>query len=216
MSDHDVFETSEDGRYRVRIVRDNDFPSEPYNDGGSPILRLHPSSWSGEWDAEQITSITSHVIDSAIEKAAAHFGREPDRFERYMRIFHGTTDVKWWDSRGNGGGDYVYVTFDTADWRTEVGLTDEWIAQHADHFTKNGIANMDEWRSYVEGDTYGIVVEELVTWHADAMRGRLDLPITKTVWEHVDSVWGFYGLSEYVKNEAKQMLWYAQSNAEEN
>ena len=205
---------------RVRLVLD-DGPSEPYDDGGSPLLRLKfgdfysLTRWAG---AEQVTEITSYVVDDGIIEAAARWwAEESDVFERYLRAFHGTTEVKWYDSRD---GDYAYVTFDTADWRAEMGLTDEYLASHAGIV----LADMTEWRAYVEGDVYGYVVERLapvvdqddLTYARETLGGdaRYDDVVTLAegragiacaegvgVWVEVEdgSLWGLYGTDYAVK-----------------
>ncbi len=192
----DTITSPEHPNRRALIVLDTS-PTEPYDDGGSPILRLDISRNYGEWRAEQITSITSHLVDDRIVTAAGRWGSDTDVFERYLRIFHGTTKVEWHDSRSNGG-DYVYATFDTAAWREEMGLTDEYVAAHPDI----NLASMTEWIAYVNGDCYGIVVEEKHTWK------RTDSDDTIETWDTIDSVFGFYGDSDspYITNEARGML----------
>lgn len=186
---------------RVRIDSDT-YPEPPYNDGGTPLLRVSSSRY-GE-APEQVTEITPYVLPDEIIKAARHFlfdlGDEA-KFERYLRIYHGTTSIKWWgDSRAT---DYNYVTFDTAAWREELGLTDQYLTDHAELF-KSDIANMDEWIAYVTGEVYGVVIEELVTWvrfHGDGVT----VFDTRQEWELVDSCYGFYGY-EYAVESAKEQF----------
>lgn len=190
--------------FRARIVTD-EYPDAPYDDGSSPIVRVAYSRRHDGWEAEQVDSGTSHRIDSGIEDAAAKWGDDVDKFERYLRIFHGTTAIKWFDS-----GDFSCVTFDTAVWREEMGLTEAHLAAHPE--VRDGLANMDEYRAYIEGDVYGIVIEKLVQW----VKLAGDQPIfqnddgsdgIREEWEDVDSFFGFYGdVDGYVTETAREML----------
>lgn len=174
---------------RVRLVPD-EYPGEPYDDGRSPILRLHPLRWWGGWRAEYIDTIGGYAPAAIndIVTAAQKWAGEPDLFERYLRMVHGTTEIEWYDSRP-GSGDYVYVTFDTADWRAHHGLPDQ----------PTGNIDMSDWRAYCEGDVYGYLIEERATWH------RVDdgnsSPSTRESWEQIDSWWGFYG-HDYAEDTA--------------
>lgn len=184
--------TSEDGKYRALIVGDL-WPSEPYDDGGSPILRIE-TGWYAE-RVEQVEEITSYRVHSQIIEAASRWARhEPETFERYLRIFHGVTKVETYDAR-RGGGDFIYVTFDPKDWRDEVGAPE-------------GSIGMEEWRAYCEGDVYGVVVEKNVTWRPVDPEDGDD---TMDTWIDVDSCWGYYGFGEYVQEAAREALAEAQS-----
>ena len=181
----DVLETCRD--MRVRLVLDN-YPAEPYDDGRSPILRLYPlRSWGG-WRADHIDTIGGYVPAAMddIVTAAEKWAGEPDLFGRYLRMFHGTTEVQWYDGRP-GGGDYIYVTFDTADWRQH-----HQIEPH-----QHDVIDMTEWRAYCEGDVYGYVIEQRATWRRD---GSTE---TRESWETVDSCWGFYG-HKYAEEAARE------------
>lgn len=190
---------------RVRIGLDES-PDEPYDDGGSPILHVACGTWTdGRWAAEQMTDITSYVVDPTIEDAAAKWGSEPDIFERYLRIFHGVTEVKWYTPREGGN----YVTFDPADWREKMGLPVDKIelAAYAEkHDLKPGwLASLEEWISYCEGDVYGYVVEKRVTWKPVDVDADND--VTMETWEHVEdgSLWGLYGFT-YAEEAAREAL----------
>lgn len=177
---------------RLRLVRD-DFPAEPYHDGQSPILRLYPLGGVG-WRADYIDSIGGYppaAIDD-IAAAGSRWGRDRELFERYLRMFHGTTAVQWYDGRC-GGGDYVYVTFDTADWRQHHGIADGQI----------DVIDMSEWQAYCEGDVYGYIIEEHAAWQGtDSAGAVID---TMQTWETVDSCWGFYGF-DHAEQAARQAV----------
>lgn len=167
---------------RVVLVYDDD-SGGPYNDGSTPLYRIIP----GPWRAEQITSATSYVTPAELDRAVQLWANDLDMLKRFLRIFHGTTSFEAWDSRGNGGGDYVYVTFDTAHWREAMGLTEPGAV----------IADMNEWRCWVEGEVYGYQVEASVDWNrADGQPGEM------ATWEEVTACYGFYGL-DYAQQEAR-------------
>lgn len=189
------------GKLRVRLVLDEG-PSEPYDDGGSPIIRIDRRSgrYTDRWEAEQVTATTSYVLDERIVSAARKFG-PGQTFERYLRIFHGTTCFVVYDSHESS---YWYATFDTADWRQKLELTDEWLDLHPD--TRGQLANMDEYKAWCEGDVYGWVVERETTWHKDG-----DPEQTMTTWEDVESCWGYYG-REYGEQAAREALGDAASD----
>lgn len=170
--------TTSDGEYRVRVTRDED-PSQPYDDGGSPILRREYSSWRGVWTAEQMVMTTSYRLHPSICEAFERFGRDLDTWERYCRIFHGATSFAYYTTRG---GD-MFVTLDPAEWREEVGAPE-------------GSANLDEWRAYCEGDVFGYTVERRVREYCEVrtLAGEELRASARFAWEHVDSCWGFYGL----------------------
>jgi hypothetical protein len=190
----------ERGKYRVRVVLDDD-PMEPYDDGGSPILRYERREYD-DYIAEQITTITSHKVDDRIVEALRQYGDNyangQSLFERYLRMFHGTTEVVW---RGGGWREYSYVTFDTAHWRQEMALTDEHIAKMREAGHEMRLADMSEYGAYLDGEVYGYVVEEEVTW----VRASGETHYTKQTWEHVDSCWGFYD-RDCVEEQAREAL----------
>lgn len=185
MTYSEILETSEDGRFRVRLVLD-ECPHEPYDDSHSPLLRID-HHWA---EHIQIGGRPTNS-DDQIEDAISYWHTCPadsnwPLFERYLRAFHGVTEVETWHS-----GSYWYVTYDSAAWRKYVGAP-------------KGSADMSEYRAWCEGDVWGWVVEKNVTWHADD--GRDDM----TTWEHGDSCWGYYGSNgangEYLRSCAREAL----------
>ena len=173
---------SDDERFRAVIVWDED-PSEPYDDGSAPIVAVD----YGSGKAYQSGPGTSYEIPADILNAAQHFRQREQHFARYLRIWHGSTVFDWFD--GGRNTDCVFYTFDTADWRAAQGFTDASWAEVAPAGV--GFGRDSEWRAYVEGESFGIVVERATPDEA---------------WETVDSLWGFYGLGDYVKDEARRML----------
>jgi hypothetical protein len=196
MSYSEVLETSGDGRFRVQLVAD-ECADEPYDDGASPLLRLDQSSYGVK--AEHVMATGRPLdADSYVENAAMCWG-PPNRdswrlFEKYLRAYFGVTVIETWYS-----GDYWYVTYDPAAWR-------EWSG------APEGSVSMSEYRAYCEGDVWGFVVEQNVTWTTDD-----DYPDMAT-WEHVDSCFGFYGRDgangDYLESTAREAL--ADAVAENN
>jgi hypothetical protein len=198
MMDEYTVETFEADGLRVRVIADL-YPDEPYDDGGSPIIRFHRDRTYGGFHAGQVIEITSYRVHDRIVDAVARWGNDNiEALTRYLRAFHGVTQVEWYTPHD---GDYAYVSFDPADWREAMGLTSEYLAKHPDVT----LANMDEWKAYCEGDTYGYVVEERVTWVKLDTATVPDFDTAREEWEVVDSRSGFYGI-EYVTEEAKRVF----------
>lgn len=170
MGYEEILKVSDDGKYRVKLVLDED-AFEPYDDGQSPLLRLE---WSGyRYRAEHVMATgrpTDH--DERIEEAASKWGSELEKFEKYLRAFYGASQVIIDTSTSQG---MTYITYDTAEWREHVGAP------------LNSV-NMDEYLAYCVGDCWGYVIEKNELWRKDG-----DPDETMESWEHVDSCWGFYG-----------------------
>lgn len=178
------------GVFRARVVLD-EHPTEPDHDFGCPVLRLDPTgygsarvdftgygSYSARHDGLKWASLL--ILGEFIDRFGWSDGT--DVFDRYLRIFHGGSAVSW---SGYGYSDYIYVAYDTRAMRETWGQTGESLETSAPEMT--------EWKGYVEGEVYGIVTERATAWEDDE----------PTVWEELESVWGFYGDSEYVKEEAE-------------
>jgi hypothetical protein len=157
---------------RINIVGDMD-PSEPYDDGGSPLFRISYSSFGFGWSVEQVQNVTSYKAEAdlieAISKSLRRANSNDGVRDRYLSIWFGVTAVETWHS-----GEYLYLTCDPADWREKVGAP-------------AGSISLAEWRAYCLGDVYGVVQEQLVEWTSPDGR-------TMPLWEEVDSCWGFYGI----------------------
>lgn len=176
--------------FRARIVADTD-PQEPYDDGSVPIIQLDYSRSWGTYNAAQVTGITSYTLPRGIVDAARRWGKDVDTFTRYARIFHGVTRVETYGP--NVSTDYTYLALDPADWRDEVGASVEAVAAQDDL--------MSEYRAYLEGDTYGVIVEKSETWRNVATDDERD------DWAEVDACWGFYGDADgYVTDRAREMI----------
>lgn len=183
MTDYETLETSENGRFRVRLVLD-EYPDEPYDCSQSPLIRL---DYRYSWKAEHIQIGDRPTnADTYVEEALARWGSDFDLLEKYLRAYHGVTKVETWHS-----GSYWYITYDSAAWR-------EWCG------AREGGADMSEYRAWCEGDVWGWVVEKNVTWTTD------DDYDDMATWETVDSCWGYYGSDgangEYLKSCALEAL----------
>jgi hypothetical protein len=184
MSYSEVLKVSDDGKFRVRLIQDDD-ASEPYDDGQSPLLRLEYTGY--RWRAEHVMATGRPTgNDERIEEAAQKWGGELDKFEKYLRAYYGTREIKIDTSTSR---DFTYITYDTAEWREAMGF-------EPDAETPHPLINMDEYLAWCVGDCYGYVVEENTTWHKDG-----DPDSAMTTWERTDEeCWGFYG--EYGREAA--------------
>jgi hypothetical protein len=175
MSYEEILKTSDDGRFRVRLISD-EYASEPDDDGQSPLLRLE---YRNGWTAEHVMATGRPLDDDArIEEAASRWGYGQDRhcFEKYLRAYYGTREIEVWCSQ-----DYTYITYDTARWRAYIGFEEG-------AGTPQPLVNMDEYKAWCNGDCWFYVVERSVTWHRDD-----DPDVTMATWEPVEDCGGFYG-----------------------
>jgi hypothetical protein len=161
-----------ENNYRINIVGDMD-PTEPYDDGGSPLFRL---DYRYGWGVEQVSNVTSYKAETdlieGIEKCLDRCAGNDALRDRYLSVWWGVTAIEEWHS-----GQYPYLTCDPAEWR-------EWCGAPA------GSISMAEWQAYCQGDVYGVIPEEQIEW--TSAKGE-----TKTIWESdgsLDGCWGFYGI----------------------
>jgi hypothetical protein len=193
----DTIETPDGLTFRALIVQDDD-PQEPEFCAGCPIIRIDRGYYS-EYHQTEMTSYGSGQNDGLPESADDILRRfnqydkrtAIDTFERYLHIFHDGNLVEW------SSQDYTYVAYVTRTLWESWGNTGE-----------VGKANLDEWRAYVEGDTYGIMVEVKPTVEIEAepdIRPWSDA-VDHDGWTETDSTcWGFYG-SEYATESAREEL----------
>lgn len=185
MSYSEVVETK--GQYRASIILDDDAQAPDW-DGMYPTLQIdgHYShsvdALLGD-DAEDFAPILSHFYETASQPLEA--------FERYLRIFHGTTQFAAHNTRLSR--EYGYVAFDTAKWREKHGVDAEQVKE------ENLLADVIAW---VDGDVWGVRVEKVVHWYTqDEEIEDQD----RSDWEELDSVWGYYG-RDNAEQEARDML----------
>ncbi|WP_405057074.1 hypothetical protein OG474_30600 [Kribbella sp. NBC_01505] len=189
--------------FRVQIKHEEG-AAEPYFDGSSPLLRWR---WGiSRHEAEQVTAITAYKVDDSILQALRRWGDDRDYFERYLRIYHGTRSIIW---NSGVGLNHQYVTFDTADWRAWVDVTDEWLNQQNQGGSEPPVlADMSDYEAYLRGETYGWVAEKKTRWIKVDATGtpiQLDDETYREEWEYVESCWGFYSLDS-VEQAARQEL----------
>lgn len=190
----ETLETLEHNGRKLRVVKvADDCPSAPYNDGGSPILSLETSRWGGA-EVREVEETTSYRLHPNIVSALERWWDDTEKFERYVRAFHGTTHVEWFSSSVDRSSPQ-YVTLDTAHWRESLGVPAD---------CPNGGVDATEWRAYIDGDVWVLVVEEETTWARLDDYGR---PVTlseRTEWETLEALGGFYG--EYTDQYAGEFL----------
>lgn len=179
---------------RARVILD-EYAECPYDDGSSPILAYSRRG------VQQETRTTSYAVSDRIIEAANRWPMETAKFDRYLIIFHGTTEIDEWSTD-----DADYVTFDTAEWREAMGIPEDLAAWRASNPDAK-LANADEYRAWLEGGSYMIVVERRI-WKATVDRDLIpDLDSVGDEWEHVDSLSGLYGdLDGYVTEQAHEMI----------
>jgi hypothetical protein len=188
MGYEEILKTSDDGKFRVRLVLDES-PDEPYDDGQSPLLRIDVGSYGNVLRADHVMATGRPTNDDAqIEAAAIQWGSPSGDvferyFEKYLRAYFGTREIETWYS-----GSYWYITYDTAAWREYIGF-------EPDAETPHPLVNMDEYRAWCEGDCWYYVVEKNVLWRKDENPDEM-----MESWEHVDSCGGYYG--DYAKEAA--------------
>lgn len=199
--DVDVIWESEDGQQRIVLAYD-EYHTTPYDDGSTPIIVQ--TAWHSP--AEQLADRTSYELPTEILAAYDHFCRynsslrNQEAFERYLRIFHGTTSVVW-AYEGN-----PYVTFDTADWREAMGLTEEYLADKP-QFLDGTLANMDEVISWINGEVYYARLERKVIWYSSVNGDidNVDENQSMATWDTVVSVGVLFGY-EWAVEGAKEYL----------
>jgi hypothetical protein len=160
-----------DDRYpgwRARLVVDEDF-GQPWGDALAPALliehRRHAVLASEVYrpkDADRIMAAWRHLGGGAT-------------FERHLRLVYGTTAISHVT-----GQDFTVIIFDTGEHRAHAGITGDCDLTGEVH----------EWRAWLDGDVYGVIVEQHTATGC---------------WIGHDSLWGLYGY-DYASSEAATML----------
>lgn len=160
--------------YRASIAIDPD-PQEPYDDGAWPILRVESRRY-GHYDyrAEAFNRQAEAYVDKFNELWERL--REKDAWERFCKIFLGSTRVEEYGP--NQRTDYSYIAFDTPEWKESVGAPDDLGEEDP----------LTEIRAWIEGDVYGVTVHK--RYNPDSI---LDEDEGWTDFEAGQWVWGFYG-----------------------
>lgn len=186
--DGEVIETSEDGRFRLRIVPDQD--------------SLNPRE-----NGDYVTHITSPVNHDYIkpeddEGPYAHIMRHLDNqyrshdacemFVRAVTMLGGAAYL--FDSAGYRGSPSLHVIYLTKE-AIEKELADgrkvqpDWTFDPMDWLKSEA----QEYTNWAVGDVYGFVIEENVVW---VREDQADLPAEEresmAVWDVIESGFGFY------------------------
>jgi hypothetical protein len=161
-----------DGRrpaLRVLICRDADL-DQPWGDTLAPALLVDHRRGHTRLAGDVFQPAGGGRIEAAYERF-----NDPDRFERLLRQRYGTTAIAWVDTPG-----MTVVVFDTTDYRRhagDVGQADVTAEQH-------------QWRAWIDGDVYGIIVQHRVDGPPAPACGH-DPPDS---WVELGHRRGFYGL----------------------
>lgn len=161
--------TSDDGRTRIGVVPDHG-ADKPDWDMGPAVYRVE---FRSGYRAE---SMSSETVDGYAE-AVAHFGRDDEKVERYLRMFRDVVSVDYGDTR-----DARYVALVTRAMAREWGHNDATPEEEL-----RTLASVADWVAWAEGNVYAWVIQESVTWTTDADYDDRD------EWETVESVGGIYG-----------------------
>lgn len=208
----DSVDTPDGMTFRALIVQDDD-PQEPYFDAGCPVLQIDTGRGysfaveatnygAGQDDGLTVKGVRDYGTQGAAEileyfhEHAAPCDRRTaiDTFERYLHIYHDGNLVSYGPNQGT---DYTYVAYMTRTLWESWGNTGE-----------VGRADLDEWRAYVEGDTYGIMVEYCPTVEIEdgSVRSSDYGDVDHDGWTETDGTcWGFYG-QQYAEESAREEL----------
>lgn len=171
----------DDGTEYRAIIQRQSHPTPPESDGDWPILKFELRSHRVTTDAEAYNAAAGPFLDKFTELADRNYGRGVrEIFERYLKIFHGTTAVRTYGP--NPHTDYTYIAFDTKEWRESMGI----VGNRVEDLAKED--PLEEVRAWLEGDVWGKSIQH--RWNPD---NKLDDP--DLGWHsHGDGwVWGFYG-----------------------
>lgn len=195
MEDLDIIE-ERDG-YRVRLELD-DSAEKPEGEGEPPILTVETNRYGG-YRVNAFNNQASGYVDMAAEILGRH---GMDTLERFVKIFHGATQMELYWSTGIDG---YYLAFDPEVWLKEIGVT----ADNPDIEPVDRVSgSLDEVRAWAEGDVYGWIVEREVRFrkqYLDEDGDEVTAVEHGTEWAETESCWGFYG-RDYAEQAAKEAL----------
>ena len=193
----DTVETPDGLTFRALIVQDDDAQA-PEFDGGCPIIRIEhryggfDTEMTGYGQCAAYPDGLPDTADNILRRFNSYDMRTAiETFERYLRIYH---DGNLIEHESDG---VTYVAYTT---RT---LWESW-----GNAGEVGKADLDEWRAYVEGDTYGVMVEVKPTVEVDDDEAYADHfgDVDHDGWVETDGTcWGFYG-QKYAEESAREEL----------
>lgn len=186
--DGEVVETSPDGKFRLRIVPDTD-PLDPRKNGDFVTNIASPKNdryFAPEPDGGPYGRLMRH-FDSEYRSHDAC-----ELFERAVRMLGGA--AYFFDSAGYNSGPILHVIYLTkeaieAELASNRAVNPDW----APDWQKWLEAEAKEYIAWANGDAWGYVVEQNVTWIREDQAG---LPESErdamATWDEVDSSYGYF------------------------
>ncbi|MFE7124058.1 hypothetical protein [Streptomyces sp. NPDC057617] len=178
---HDIIDTTEDGRFRVRLVQDEDAinPREDFDHLAHVITIDTHLGWCAPVDTD------GGPLADAWDRVSWNRWKGVDTFTRWARIFHNAIVIESRPERGA-----VSLWYLMGEDAEDLGILPEAYLD----------AERAEYQAWADGEVYGYIVEEAVDWvRAD------DATETRTKWEEVDSCYGHYGF-EWAASAARDAL----------
>lgn len=176
--DTNIIETSDDGRYRVRLV---------IEEGPENPRRFY------DHITHVITPTQSHYIDVDEDGGPLQYGWDHFRtraegeamFVRWARIFHGAVVVKHHPTYGARSLWYLMP-----EGLAEIGIpAEQYIG-----------ADIKEYQAWAEGEVYRYVIEECVEWkRRDGKEGELTTYNEVDDFDEVDASGPWYGYEDAEK-----------------
>ncbi|NUV86618.1 hypothetical protein G6W61_10410 [Streptomyces sp. KAI-26] len=178
-----VLDTTDDGRYRVRLFTDNDAPN-PRHDRDTQVHVITIDTHLGQYIP---VDRDGGPLAEAWHRVCWNRWTGVDIFTRYVSIFHDGIVLE--SAPEKGARSLWYMT------------GEEMIALDAGLLSEGYIeAEMEEYEAWAEGDTWAWVIEERVDWTRDG-----DESASMETWEEVDSCSGYYGAT-WARKEAREAL----------
>ncbi|NWF28223.1 hypothetical protein HW130_18445 [Streptomyces sp. PKU-EA00015] len=173
----DVLATTDDGRFRVRLVRD-EHAENPRNDADTLAHVITIDTHLGQYGP---VDKDGGPLAHAWRRLAWNQWKGVETFTRYVAIMHGGIVLE--SSPDNGPRSLWYMTGEEI-FDLDCGLLSEGYIE----------AEMREYEAWLSGDVWGFVVEEAADPDDD-----------ETEWQHVDSCSAFYG-GPYARGQARDAL----------
>lgn len=178
---HDIIDATEDGRFRVRLIQDEDAPS-PRDDRDT---LAHVITIDTHLGCYLPVDKDGGPLAEAWSRVSWNRWKGVDTFTRYAAIYHGAIVIESRPERGA-----VSLWYLMGEDAEDLGILPEAYLD----------AERAEYQAWADGEVYGYVIEEAVRWvRADAPRE------THTDWREVDSCWGHYGF-EWAISAAREAL----------